>query len=66
MIYFITQYCYNKKIHAWFTLIKAYLSPELSIDVIGRESRDGPQFGHRAEITSRHHQTDHTVPAVDK
>lgn len=45
---------------------KAYLSPELCIDVIGCEASDRPQFSNRAEITRRHHQAYYTVPGTDE
>lgn len=47
-------------------LFQPYLSPELSIDIIGCESCYLPLLGNRAQVTCCHHQTYHTVPAGDQ
>lgn len=45
-----------------FLKFSQYLSPELSIDVVGCESCNLPFLGNWTQVTCCHHETNHTIP----
>lgn len=58
--------CGDLYIHVICVKVSPYLSPELSIDVVGCESCNLPFLGNWTQVTCCHHETNHTIPVGEQ